>query len=56
MRPGRRQATAFKVNVYVAALYVDKTSTDPKGDDFAGQAKERTVAGFADPRLRSALG
>src|SRR5213079_2879081 len=24
-----RQATAFKVNVYVAALYVAKTSTDP---------------------------
>jgi hypothetical protein len=27
---GLRQATAFKVNVYVAALYVAKTSTDPK--------------------------
>jgi hypothetical protein len=27
---GWRQATAFKVNVYVAALYVAKTSTDPK--------------------------
>jgi hypothetical protein len=26
---GLRQATAFKVNVYVAALYVAKTSTDP---------------------------
>src|SRR5438067_13785941 len=25
---GLRQATAFKVNVYVAALYVTKTSTD----------------------------
>jgi hypothetical protein len=24
-----RQATAFKVNVYVAALYVAKTSSDP---------------------------
>src|SRR5258705_11401773 len=27
---GLRQATAFKVNVYVAALYVAKTSSDPK--------------------------
>jgi hypothetical protein len=27
---GLRQATAFKVNVYVAALYVEKTSTDAK--------------------------
>jgi hypothetical protein len=27
---GLRQATAFKVNVYVAALYVAKTSADPK--------------------------
>jgi hypothetical protein len=26
---GLRQATAFKVNVYVAALYVAKTSSDP---------------------------
>lgn len=26
---GLRQATAFKVNVYVAALYVGKASTDP---------------------------
>jgi len=26
---GLRQATAFKINVYVAALYVGKTSTDP---------------------------
>jgi hypothetical protein len=26
---GLRQATAFKVNVYVAALYVAKTSNDP---------------------------
>jgi hypothetical protein len=26
---GLRQATAFKVNVYVAALYVSKTSSDP---------------------------
>lgn len=26
---GLRQATAFKVNVYVAALYVAKSSTDP---------------------------
>jgi hypothetical protein len=26
---GLRQATMFKVNVYVAALYVAKTSTDP---------------------------
>jgi hypothetical protein len=26
---GLRQATAFKVNVYVAALYVVKTSSDP---------------------------
>ncbi len=26
---GLRQATVFKVNVYVAALYVAKTSTDP---------------------------
>ena len=26
---GLRQATAFKVNVYVAALYVPKTSSDP---------------------------
>ena len=26
---GLRQATAFKVNVYVAALYVTKTSSDP---------------------------
>jgi hypothetical protein len=26
---GLRQATAFKVNVYVAALYVSKTSNDP---------------------------
>lgn len=26
---GLRQATAFKVNVYVAALYVDKKSSDP---------------------------
>ena len=26
---GLRQATAFKVNVYVAALYVGKTSSDP---------------------------
>ena len=26
---GLRQATAFKVNVYVAALYVAKTSADP---------------------------
>jgi hypothetical protein len=26
---GLRQATAFKVNVYVAALYVGKTSTEP---------------------------
>jgi hypothetical protein len=26
---GLRQATAFKVNVYVAALYVPKTSNDP---------------------------
>ena len=25
---GLRQATAFKVNVYVAALYVPKTSSD----------------------------
>ena len=27
---GLRQATMMKVNVYVAALYVTKTSTDPK--------------------------
>ena len=27
---GLRQATAFKINVYVAALYVAKTSGDPK--------------------------
>jgi hypothetical protein len=27
---GLRQATFLKVNVYVAALYVAKTSTDPK--------------------------
>jgi len=27
---GLRQATAFKVNVYVAALYVGKPSNDPK--------------------------
>lgn len=27
---GLRQATVFKVNVYVAALYVAKTSSDPK--------------------------
>ena len=27
---GLRQATMLKVNVYVAALYVAKTSTDPK--------------------------
>jgi len=26
---GLRQATAFKVNVYVAALYISKTSSDP---------------------------
>ena len=26
---GLRQATAFKINVYVAALYVAKTSSDP---------------------------
>ena len=26
---GLRQATAFKINVYVAALYVGKTSNDP---------------------------
>jgi len=27
---GLRQATVFKVNVYIAALYVAKTSNDPK--------------------------
>lgn len=27
---GLRQATVFKINVYVAALYVAKTSNDPK--------------------------
>ncbi|HEY2849608.1 MAG TPA: chalcone isomerase family protein [Gemmatimonadaceae bacterium] len=37
---GLRQATAFKVNVYVAALYVAKTSSDPNAILAANAPKE----------------
>ncbi|HET9764986.1 MAG TPA: chalcone isomerase family protein [Casimicrobiaceae bacterium] len=37
---GLRQATVFKVNVYVAALYVTKTSSDPAVLIGSNEAKE----------------
>src|SRR5215471_204456 len=40
---GLRQATAFKVNVYVAALYVTKTSNDANAILGASAPKELTM-------------
>jgi hypothetical protein len=40
---GLRQATAFKVNVYVAALYVAKPSSDPSVLLGAGTPSELTL-------------
>jgi hypothetical protein len=40
---GLRQATMFKVNVYVAALYVAKTSNDPNALLAASTPKELTL-------------
>jgi hypothetical protein len=40
---GLRQATAFKVNVYVAALYVSKTSNDANAILAANAPKELTM-------------
>ena len=41
---GLRQATAFKVNVYVAALYASKTSTEPNALLEAAVPKAQSAA------------